>query len=541
MNQPVVEKKKSKGKVIGIIGILIALIIGGGVAVFAMFSNSTKANYFKAERTTFTQLTEQYSSYFKEELDFYQMSQSHPMTSDLNLTLEGQEDAFLRMGIPPEMAKNAQLHLTSNTDFKKKQLDASFSAKMFGIELKDTLFAIHEHDLYVQLPFFSEILKISDKKINELYNEENGTTDNEVIDFVKLIEQQSSIMPDKDMQYLQKTIGQAAYDSLSDDAFKDEKEKITVFDNAINTDKITMTLNGKQIQTTAVAIAEKIKNDEKVFKIFQSYINTPMDTDSGLPNSFEEWKTSIDELVTEMKAEEPDASVESIIWTNGGSIVQRQLTFEDNGGSAFVVTGQHTFGKSNEQFLYEGYDKEYPEDKFALAGKVTEEKDKRTHVYTISGAGEQLAKVQMDEQIAKGKRNFTRTADINVLGNTMQLKWIGETTYESDQMATTQRVGLNIPEVVTAEDIQLVVQSTSKKVKSIHVIPEGTIKDLDALSTDELALYFEEEMAQFQEIFSSIFGGLMPAFDEEWDEDEWDFEDEDFDWEFEEDEEDSEV
>lgn len=517
-NNETIDKKKglSKGAIIGIfIGII--LLIGGGVAAYQiLWDNSPKAKYFAAEKATFEYMEDVIKDRYEAEFDWSEFTFENPTETTLELSAnigDLANDPMLQ-----QMVNSSKLNLAIQSDMDDKKLSTDLGAEIAGVKIEDIAFSLDEENLYINLPFLSETIKISSGDLGELirtmdpYAFEEGFE----IDFNDVFEQRSPFS-EEDQEYFEKEYIKMIYDELSNDSFESVEEDVTVFGEDINAEKITFHLTEDDVKQLLEKLLTKMEKDDELKKIVKNQFELRMGmADDAL---VQEFMTEFDSILVEAKDSLDQISlpdgITSTIWIDKNIIVKRDFAVkigdEEFGDVELTITGDQLLTKEQQQFDYEFLAEDaYGPSSLFLEGDLSWKDNKATDSIKLSVPDTFEISYLGSEELNKGTREFNReiSAGDGYYGGT--LFWDGTSTYEKDQMNSEHSFSLEIDDL--GRDLfALNVAVAGQKIKEVEMPSGDNIVDIGQMSEQELNEYIQFDLAgQFQQWLGEImyqFGG----------------------------------
>lgn len=505
----------------GIIALIIAVVVGGGALAFAFLGGSTKQDYFKAEFKSVQTMVDDFKDRYKPELDYYDMTMEHPVEATSKMTVDMNSQSALLADVPTDLIKDSHIEMTSQSDMKNNVADVRVKGEVAGMPLDNIYLRLAQHDLFVQLPFLSEVLTINDKKVNELMKENDPEWTEEMsIDFTQFFNQ-NTLPADKDMKHVQDAMLKTLYKNLDDEAFTSTKEKVTVLSEELNAEKITMDLGPEQLKKATVAILELVRDDKTIQKMVkESMTQNAMFEMTSPEEMMKDFNNDINEAIEEVKQSTEKPHLVSTIWIADDFIVKRELTMADDEETAVQVKGDHLRKKDGHTFQYAFGSVEQP-NAFTIQGET--KFDGKITADRIDFAVEDLGTLTYtaDETLEKDVRDYKYTfsvqSDMAIAG---ELVWSGKNEYSKDAMKSSQRVGINY-EDIKVEDVALIVESDTKRIKATSENPTDNIRNLNDMSQDEITTYLETEFEEVGQILQGLLmttmfdGDMEGAWDEE--------------------------
>ncbi|MEN1968274.1 DUF6583 family protein [Lentibacillus sp. N15] len=511
------KRKGISKKVIAII-VVAVLLIGGGVAAYALLTGTDKAQYFKAEQSTITFMQDQFTKRYEPEIDWSKQARENPTETTFDLSGEINQAGGYGLMDPQQMINNATLSLTAQTDLNKKQLITNMKANVGGMEIKDMSFYLDADQLRVGLPFLDESLQIKDKDIGSLLHEADPTfPEGETLNFDTFFELVKGLS-EKDRDYLKEEYMTAIYKDLPEDAFESTKETIKVDDKNFDTKKLTFHLTEQETKDILVSILEKVQNDKKLQKIVKEQMEirffgiNPTALDVDFKESLDDlFGKELDEAIEDVKDSRIPHGLTSIIWVKNDLIVKRD--FSIGAGSSkdniqtLTVKGTHLLSDTTQKFDYTitGGD-DIQKEAVTLNGDLSWKDNKANDsIKLVMDEGE--LSYTSTEELKNDKRNFEREFSVSGPGaESYSLHWAGDASYDHDKMNSENTFSLDAPGI-NQDAFSLHVAKDAKTIKEVKTPDNSNVKDLGSMSVNEIMDYVETDvMPQYQQWIMGILG-----------------------------------
>src|SRR5699024_11848565 len=132
-------------KKIGIIVAALIVVVGiGGVSAYFMIFQSDKAQYFKAEKSTFEFMEDKLSEQFESELDWNEKTQEKPVDTFMELSAEYQDpnnmagDMDDMFGVE-DIVNNASLTISLQTDLESNKIKVGVYMDIASFVINDLI------------------------------------------------------------------------------------------------------------------------------------------------------------------------------------------------------------------------------------------------------------------------------------------------------------------------------------------------------------------------------------------------------------------
>src|SRR5699024_5333428 len=338
----------------------------GGVSAYFIIFQSDKAQYFKAEQSTFEYMEDKLSEQFESELDWNEKTQEEPVDMSAELSAEYEDpnnmgDEMGDMFDIEDIVNNSSLMLNSQTDLEGHKSNMGLEMDVASFELKDFNIYLDDSRVVVDLPFLDESLQITDEDLNESMQEIDPDFKDADINFESFFESAQGL-PDEDIEDLKEDYIISVYDNLPKDAFDSEKETIEVDGEDVKAKKITMDLSEEQVKEMLISMLEKAEDDEDVQKIIKDRMQAQMMGVSA-DSADVDLEADVDELFDEGIPEVIDAieddfhmedGITSTIWVDDKKVAKRDLNVSvGNGDEAADLIVEGTNALEDEQQKYD--------------------------------------------------------------------------------------------------------------------------------------------------------------------------------------------
>ncbi|GIO21734.1 DUF6583 family protein [Oceanobacillus sp. J11TS1] len=530
-NNDTEQQPKKKGLSKGIIAIIVAVIVlgVGGAAAFFLTASTPKATYFQAEKNSIEQMQNFFETKYEDEVNWYEKSMENPVsqTVNLGLNLEGLENSYYADPQIIAMLSNAQLTMDSETDMKNKQAYSELSVNVGGIDFSGIAGYIEGSDVYAQLPFLEEILKISDEDLGSVLAEIDPYTftGNEQLGIEELVfENDGALLTDEEKKYIQDEYLMFIYEELPDEAFESEKEDVKVNGDSISAEKITMNLSEKELKSVITSVLEKMKGDNKFKEIlkgqFEQTASMPLEDPAVMEEQIDqvlkEFDNAIDQGIEEIKNFQFPDGLQSTLWVSDNKVVQRDtsislapegeklLNISLSGGQLFddkqLYFDQTLTMNGEHEEVSIGFDGDFQGD-----GDAVTDSANLTFAVDDGYAPVQFAASYTgDESVDGSTRNFDRQLQFTVDNETLNLSWTGDSTYDGDQMNSNNNIALDFPGYI--ENVSMDLDVEGSVIDAVEGVDTSNVVDLGAMSAAELQEYFEGDFSRQLEQWLAQFG-----------------------------------
>ena len=118
-------------------------------------------------------------------------------------------------------------------------------------------------------------------------------------------------------------------------------------------------------------------------------------------------------------------------------------------------------------------------------------------LFTLVADGEEVAFVQLDKANADdGSSDYTYTFNVGPTGEKVEIVWTGSATYQADSATGEDRITFSIPDVVTHDQLAVVLTTESRLINGVEMIDTSNSTDLSEMSSAEIETFFNTEIAE---------------------------------------------
>lgn len=525
------EQPKKKGLSKGIIAIIIAVIVlaGGGAAAFFLTASTPKATYFQAEKNSIEQLQTFVETRYEDELNWYEQSLENPVsqTVNLGLNLEGLENSYYADPQIIAMLSNAELSINSETDMENKQAYSDLSVNVGGMDFSGIAGYVEGPDVYAQLPFLDEVLKISDEDIGSVLTQFDPYTftGNERLGIEELVfDNEAVLLTEEEEKYIQDEYLMFIYEELPDDSFESDKEDVEVNGDSINTEKITMNLSEDELKSVITSVLEKMKGDDEFKEILKGQfeqtaympLEDPAVIEEQLNEVMAEFDNAIDQGIEQVDSFQFPDGLQSTLWVSDNKVVQRDFSIslapEGEEPVTINLSGGQLF---NDDQIYFDHTLTMNDDSeevsIAFNGDFQGTGDTVTDNANLNFAFDDgytpvefAAAYTGDETLDGSTRDFDRQLQVTVENETVNLGWTGDSTYDGDQMNSNNNIALDFPGYV--ENVSMDLNTEGAVIDAVEGIDTSNVVDLGAMSAEELQEYFQGDFTNQLDQWLMQFG-----------------------------------
>lgn len=495
---------------------VIAVLAVGAYILFQTMVNNPKNNYLMAELDDVEGTFELFEERFESELDWYEYAEENAIESTLGITAETNDPSFQEMGID-QMINNSNIDLTIGQDMANEVSTMGLNADIAGLSISDVNAYITGEKAGLTLPFIEEYMVVNEADAATFLNTLDPATftGQEEIDYSMFFE--TSALTETQREYFIDEYSTFIRENLPDDAFESGSEEITVGDNTVNADKLTMTLTEEQIHTFLKDLFNKMAEDEELANIIETQM---MAANLGNPeapsaeNAATEFNNSLKEAAENIEDVGFPEGLTSVVWTDGDdNIIQRDfdtsITVDGSTGQV-AVDGVTEITEDSTVFNYDmAFSDETMESVIGYTADLNETESGYEDVITLRADSEDLFvinSVKTDEEDSE-----VWNVDINfneqLTGSPLTLFMESSSVYNEDQATGDMTLYADDGVSVTRDTFVLNLTSDSQTVSEIEVPGGDNEKNIGQMSMEELDAYFNDEVSpQFEEWMNENFG-----------------------------------
>ncbi len=478
---------------------------GGSASAFFIFNKSPKIQYLMAEATSLKLMGELYQDRYTNEMKWIDVQKKKPVETIFDLSAEWNDpNVGYIMEEVQSVVNSSKLLVKSVLDPVNDQAEFEVSAELGSLKERfGTLYATPEK-LLLSLPFSEELIRFDDNDFGRLMRESDEEYEGpDSLGLPKMFEDNPYSTGELNT-YLRKEYLEYIYKELPDTAFKDEKEKVVVFDNEINAKKLTMSLTEEQVKTLVKKVLKKARDDEKLKSLLKEEL--AMSSISGnlsayeMTDFFNNYESGFDEAIDGIDEMSLSEGIRSTIWHHSNRIVKREFSmkigeYEDE-ESAITIKGTQLVEKDQQKWKYTfaGTDSYDEEQTVTFNGDLTWKDGKADDSMTVDTSEGKLI-YKGEEKLDGKKRTFKRTFGISDGESEPEVVWTGNATHEKDSMKAKHVFSLSNA-VFDEGNYSLNLNQQAKIVKKVKRPAEDSdtvvLKDM---SIDEIETYVTEDLA----------------------------------------------
>ena len=210
------------------------------------------------------------------------------------------------------------------------------------------------------LPFIEEYMVVNEADAATFLNTINPEAfdGSEEIDYSMFFE--SSAISEEQREYITDEYSSFIKDNLPDDAFESDTEEVTIGENTVNADKLTMTLSEEQIHTFLRDLFNKMAEDEEIASIIETQMMAASFGNPEAPSAEEtasEFNSSLKEAAENVENVGFPDGLTSVVWTDGDdNIVQRDFDMSvtvDDATDQIAIDGTNEVQEDSQLINYD--------------------------------------------------------------------------------------------------------------------------------------------------------------------------------------------
>ncbi|RXK18431.1 DUF6583 family protein [Macrococcus sp. DPC7161] len=482
-----------KGLIIGIIVALLALG-GGGYAAYNFFTNTPKNLYLLSEQQSMKSLSEYVEKRYPEEMKFQKEMKDNSYDTTLNISADIPETLLESANVPKSVVDASSIQFHMAHDPKAENSILAFNPTIADEKIGSFEWHADNKNQYFMSPLFEAIYKVPNDKIKSTFEKlSGGSTDTKGLtnDSLNLNRILGSQMTSEDLNKMYEKYTKVIVDELKDDQFKKDKEKVDVFGEEKNLDKVTLTLKPKEVKSLIIKVLETAKDDKDLIKQF------------NVQGQEKEFKKGIEDALKEVKdGKESDfPDVKSTIYVDGKDILKRDITFKADGKTTNIVGTSKIDDNIQIDYSFKSDDKEVATFKGSSKGKDDAIKDDYKFASKDEANPFDLSIVN-DSKKSDNKRTDSGNVEVKS-GMNGAFKFNFVNKLDTDAKNNTQKQKLEISTDLQGETIKVMLDGDSK-LKSDVKVKTDNAKDLSTMSDSDLEKIQKEIEEKATKIFEKV-------------------------------------
>ena len=502
--------------ILGISVGVIAVLAIGAIILFQTMVNTPKNNYLMAELDEVEGTFELFEERFESELDWYEHAEQNAIESTLGITAETNDPSFQEMGLD-QMINNSNINLAIGQDMANEVSTMGLNADIAGLTISDVNAYITGEKAGLTLPFIEEYMVVNEADAATFLNTLDPATftGEEEIDYSMFFE--TSALTETQREYLIDEYATFIRENLPDDAFESESEEITVGENTVNADKLTMILTEEQIHTFLRDLFNKMAEDEELANIIETQMMAANLGNPAAPSAGDtaaEFNNSLKEAAENIEDVGFPEGLTSVVWTDGDdNIIQRDfdtsITVDGSTGQV-AVDGVTEISEDSTVFNYDmTFSDETMESVIGYTADLNETESGYEDMITLRADSEDLFVINSVKTEEEDSEVWNMDINFNeqMTGSPLTLFMESSSVYNEDQATGDMTLYADDGINVTRDTFVLNLTSDSQTVSEIEVPGEDNEKNIGQMSMEELDAYFNDEVGPaFEEWMNEKFG-----------------------------------
>lgn len=486
--------KKSKGLILGIIAALVLLIGGGGAAAYYFLTNTPKNAYLLSEKESMESLQDYFNERFENETKFQEKMQDDNYAINMKLGADIPEAFISQIGISKSVIDSSNIVFDVAHSNKDKLSNLSITPTVADNELGKFAWQADNKNQYFSAPVLNDVLSIPNDKIKETFEKLTGdptSVEGSTNDSLNLNNILGAQLSKQDVNKIIERYSKTFADNVEDDQFKKDEEKVKIFDEEKNLEKLTMTLQPKDTKKIIVAMLEQAKDDKELKDLFTKQAQG-VDYDKELDKALKEVKK-------QKESEFP--KVISTIFVDGKQIMKRNLIMTSNTDE--VKIDALTKVDDNLKLEVKGSAKDVT-DAFVLTGDSTKKDDnyKDDYKIIINQDGRKELSFVNNSKTDGDKRTDKGTIDLSQLaGQDLKLNYTNDLVTDIGNNEQKQKAEFSVN--VQNEPVKLMIEGVTKLKQDVKVKSDGA-KDLSTMSDKEIQQLQDDISENFNKIFEDV-------------------------------------
>lgn len=498
------------------VGVIAVLAIGAFI-LFQTMVNTPKNSYLLAELNEVEDTFDVFDERFESEMDWYEHAQSNAIESTVGITAETNDPSFQEMGID-QMINNSNIELTVGQDINNEVSTLGLNANIAELSISDVNAYITGDKAGLTLPFIEEYMVVNEADAATFLNTINPEAfdGSEEIDYSMFFE--SSAISEEQREYITDEYSSFIKDNLPDDAFESDTEEVTIGENTVNADKLTMTLSEEQIHTFLRDLFNKMAEDEEIASIIETQMMAASFGNPEAPSAEEtasEFNSSLKEAAENVENVGFPDGLTSVVWTDGDdNIVQRDFDMSvtvDDATDQIAIDGTNEVQEDSQLINYDMTvtAEDGNEGGIGITADLKETENGYEDVLTLRADTEDL--IVLNSVKSEEEDNEVWNADVSfneqAFGSPLTVFMESSSVYDGDQATSDVTIYAEGGTSITRDTAALNITGESQTVDEIAVPSADNEKDIGQMSMDELNDYFNNEVGpQFEEWMTENFG-----------------------------------
>lgn len=483
--------------------IVLGLAIIGALIAFLLIKNDDKTQYLLAEKQNLDNMIALSEERFGDEITWAELSKEKPVAQNMELALDVKDEwgAYIPAEVT-DILKNSSFEINTVTDPKERQAQFALVLNVLGFTIDDMEAFVTPEKLIFTLPFLNDHIQLKDEDYGKVEEWLMGYSEQEKLGLENFMD--PDVYEAFTYERMEKEYINYIFEEIPDEAFSSSKEKVKVFGEDVNAEKLVMELSDKQLKDLTIKLFTKLKDDEEIKSLLEDLMQVNGLNDPYLYGDIvAEYEDGLTEMINEIKNSTNKAGLTSTVWKNGKDIVKRDLSLTSNIGEDYEATvsliGTQLIEKDSQKFDYTfGVGNEYSEESFNLVADLSNKKGKIKDEIELNYDNNTLLVYEAEEEVKKGNRTFERAVTFDDgYESTYRINWDGDTSYKKDSMEGTHEFYVDMEDEEVR--LSLVADVDGKVVKGVE-LPED-VKDLGSMDENEFYAYFEQVFGEEFEVW----------------------------------------
>lgn len=488
--------KKSKGLIIGLIAAL--LVLGGGAAAYFYMTNTPKNAYLLSEKQSMENITKYVESRFSEEMKFQEKMKDESYISTVKLGADVPEALVEGAGVPKSVidASNIVFEVAHNgkEEFSKLGITPTIADNKIG----EFAWGADKDKQYISAPVLDKPLSVPNDKIVETLKKldasvvEEGMT-NETLNLNNILS--GATVSQDELNKIRDRYIDVFVDSVKDENFKKDKEKVSVFGEDKNLDKLTMDLKREDVKKIVIAMLEQAKDDKELHDLIKTQAQG------------KDIKKEIDDILKDAKKEDAKnfPEVHSIIYVDGKEILKRDLTIKGKDDESIKLAGSSKVD-DNIKIDYELSSNNEKVGSLKGESKKSDKKYNDDYKFVMNDGEEKEISFKNESTADGSKRKDKGQIDLTALaGMDMVVAFTNDMNTDVGNNEQKQKGDLSFD--VDGETVKVVLDSKTKLKESFKIEAKDA-RDLNKMSDSEISDIQSEIEENFMSIFMDVSGDL---------------------------------
>lgn len=488
--------------------LIVILIIGASVTAYAFLNKSEKEKYFLAEKKSSELISDTIEQRFGHEIEWKEKTEDNPSEATYDLSAQMDSGSGFSSGLfsPEQIVNNSKLTVSTAKDLDEKIVSTGLGGSIAGVEIDDFNIYLTSEELLVELPFEDDVLQIKGESVGHILHalDPYSVEEDLELDFNAYFDWANGRLSEDDKEYFKEEYLEMIYDHLPEDAFAAEKDKITINDESINAEKITMHLSEDEVKELLTMLVKKTAEDpvvkEKLDDLYH-FVNVGESMDPSMPADVEEFIAEFEEGLDEAVDEIEDLSIpegmKSTIWVDKDRIVQREFQLDIGSSETDLVTlilnGTQQLDGDKQSFDYEYTveDGDRSETVFLLGDFALN--DNETTDSLEFSFDDSSIRYESSETLDDQTKDFDRTFTFDDAGQETKLLWTGSATYDDEEMSASHELSVEDFDI-NSDMFSILIEKDAQLVKDVDIPSDENKKDLGDMDERELQQYFEYDL-----------------------------------------------